>query len=272
MTKIKLGLLLLIFTLSNLNLSAQNFVVQGKFSGNNLEKSFINVINTSQYTASISQLDGKFKIPAKVGDSILISSVQYKDVKFIVKEDFKTQSVDIPLQPKVTTLEVVDVYSLGLSGDLEKDARTIKIDKAMILDLGSFDISKAYDPNVTTESEFKQRNLAMEKNQPNLPANFDVLNLAKALVKAVFKKKKQEKPRNIEDDKAQNISYNEIKSLSAYLNIEETEIENFMSYAYSNGLRSKLKNNTNQLDLLQLLLDLSSGYNSRNDKKDFVQM
>ncbi len=266
MTKIKLGFLLLICLFLDFHLSAQNFIVQGNFSGNNLERSFINVINTTQYTASISQLDGKFQISAQVGDSILISSIQYKDVKFIVKEKFKTQTLEVPLKLKVTTLDDVDVYSLGLSGDLEKDAKAIRIDESMSLNFGSFDLYNADDPDLTSESEFKMRNLAMEKNQPNLPANFDVLNLALALVQTIFKKKKQNKSFKIENADIQKFTLKDIERLTYYLDIEESEIENFLAYAFKNGLRSELKNTTNEMDLVQFLLELSENYNSKNGK------
>lgn len=108
------------------NLYCQDFQLKGQFTGENLEKSFINVINTTSYKATISQLDGQFEIPVRVGDSILISSIQYKDVKFIVKPEYKNERIEIPLKLKINELEQVDVYSLGLTGDLDKDAGNIK--------------------------------------------------------------------------------------------------------------------------------------------------
>jgi len=105
---------------------AQDFELKGQFTGQNLDRSFINVINTSSYKATISQLDGKFKIPVRVGDSILISSIQYMDVKFIVKPEYENESIEIPLKLKINELQEVDVYSLGLTGDLDKDAGNIK--------------------------------------------------------------------------------------------------------------------------------------------------
>jgi len=108
------------------NIYAQDFELKGQFTGENLERSFINVINTTTYKATISQLDGKFRLPVRVGDSILISSIQYKDVKFIVKAEFENETIEISLKLKINELEQVDVYSLGLTGDLGKDAGNIK--------------------------------------------------------------------------------------------------------------------------------------------------
>ena len=108
------------------NLYAQEFELKGQFTGENLEKSFINVINATTYKATISQLDGKFKIPVRVGDSIFISSIQYKDVKFVVQPEYQNENIEIPLKLKINELEQVDIYSLGLTGDLDKDAGNIK--------------------------------------------------------------------------------------------------------------------------------------------------
>jgi hypothetical protein len=126
-TRLKYTSILLLIVFGCIStLYAQEFELKGQFTGKNLEKSFINVINTSTYKATISQLDGKFKIPVAVGDSILISSIQYKEVKFIVKAEYKSEAIEIPLKLKINELAQVDVYSLGLTGDLNKDAGNIK--------------------------------------------------------------------------------------------------------------------------------------------------
>ncbi len=110
-----------------LNLSyAQNKILKGQFTGENLDKSFINVINLNQYKSTISQENGKFQIPAKVGDSIFVSSIQYSEVKFLVKPEFFEDEIEIPLKLKVNELQDVNLYSLGLTGDLTKDANSIE--------------------------------------------------------------------------------------------------------------------------------------------------
>ncbi|MGX1025123.1 hypothetical protein [Psychroflexus sp. MBR-150] len=119
-----LGFILMMFYF---NLSfAQNKTIKGQFTGKNLDNSFINIINLNQYKATISQEDGRFEIPAKVGDSILISSIQYSEVKFLVKPEFFEDEIEIPLSLKVNELQDVNLYSLGLTGDLAKDAESIE--------------------------------------------------------------------------------------------------------------------------------------------------
>ena len=239
---------------------SQNFKVKGQFTGSNLEKSFINVINTTQFTATISQQDGEFEIYASVGDSILISSIQYKEVKFIVKPEFKTEPIEIPLTLKVTELEKVDIYTTGLTGDLEKDAKAIKLDENMALNFNLIDLAKAYDPEITAQSEFNIRNHALEKNQPNLATNFDFIMMGKMLVNLIAKKKNKNK-RNISHQDLV-FTIDDVSSLSYYLNIEEQNLEAFMTYAYSKGLDEFLKTNPSDMDLIQFLVELSLIYNN----------
>mgnify|MGYP006285943165 CR=1 FL=1 len=256
------GLVVFIFSLCLTQLTySQNFNLKGQFTGPHLEKSFINVINTTQFTATISQQDGKFEIPVKIGDSILISSIQYKDVKFIVKPEFKTEPIQIPLQLKVTELENVDIYSTGLSGDLEKDAESIRLKEPIAMNFSLLDLANAYDPEIAAQSEFNLRNEAFEKTQPNLSTNFDFMMIGAMLV-SLFKKKKDKSKatRNINNQDFV-FTIEDAKTLSYYLNMEEKQMENFMTYAYQNGLEAFLKTNPGEMDLIQFLIELSTKYN-----------
>ena len=167
--------------------SSQNQNLKGQFTGENLDKSFINVINLNQYKATISKQDGRFEIPAKVGDSILVSSIQYVEVKFLVKPEFFEEQIEIPLKLKVNELEQVNLYSIGLTGHLETDIQHIKTNEPLNIDIRSFDISNAYH-EVGTQSEFSVRNVALEQNQ--IPSNINLIAVFK-LVKKLFSKKEK---------------------------------------------------------------------------------
>lgn len=109
---IKHSLVLTFFLSFILTVEAQeNSLLLGIFTGENLERSFINVININQYKATISQLDGKFEIEAKTGDSILISSIQYAEIKFVVKPEYFEDVLEILLKLKLNELQQLDIYS-----------------------------------------------------------------------------------------------------------------------------------------------------------------
>jgi len=249
------------------SLYSQNFELKGQFTGNNLEKSFINVINISTYKATISQKDGKFQISAKVGDSILISSIQYNAVKFVVKSEFKIQPIKIPLKLKVTELENVDIYSIGLSGDLEKDAQHIRIDETIDLNFSMRDLANAYDPEISARPEFTLRNIALEQNQPNLATNVNFIAIAAGLI-SLFKSKKGKPTKKIRDVENQyNSGISKLEDLEFYksfLAIEKENIEEFIVFTNQNGLQEFLKTNPSEMDLIQFLVELSIKYNTPN--------
>ncbi len=135
---------------STLWVSAQENILKGQLKANGLDKSFIEIVNLSQYKVSISQLDGKFKIEAKTGDTILITSIQYNEYRFIVKQEYFEQTININLKEKVNQLQTVNLFSLALSGDLEKDAVGVKTDLLTLKQLG-------YDAKVEYFSEPENR-------------------------------------------------------------------------------------------------------------------
>lgn len=241
---------------------AQNKKLKGKFIGENLEKSFINVINVNTYKATISQLGGKFEIEAEVGDSILISSIQYKEMKFVVKPEFFNNSIEIPLKLKVNELDQVNLFSINLTGNLESDAKNIKLNKSSKLDFGTFDVSKAYDEEVTTQAEFSLRNVAMEQNP--IPASVNFRRVFK-LISGLFTKRDQYK--NGTDNKSSLIGKLGGKDFFIdFLNIKENQIGQFISYAKGNGLTNELFKQSNDLDLIQFLMEISEDFKAEYGK------
>jgi hypothetical protein len=247
----------------SLHLSAQNQVLKGQFTGDNLEKSFINVINVNQYKATISQLDGKFEIQAKVGDSILISSIQYAEFKFVVKPASLEDKIEIPLKLKVNKLKDVDIYSLGLTGNIEKDVKNIKVkDDAVVANSDNFEISKVYDEGVTTESEFTLRNVAMEENV--VPASVDFKKVFK-LIGKLFDKKKKDKSSGYYQNPYKSNKLDDLDFFVDYLKIDEDEIGLFIDYARSKGMSDDMLKSRNELELIQFLMIISKEFKADNE-------
>jgi hypothetical protein len=251
--------LLLVAIVSN---AQNNKRIKGQFTGKNLDKSFINVINLNQAKATISQLDGKFEIEAKLGDSILISSIQYKEIKFEVKSEYFGDNLEIPLKLMVNELEQVNLYSIGLSGNLETDAKNITTTEPLALNFGSFDVSKVYDEEVTTQSEFTLRNVALEQNQ--IPSSVDFLGVFRLVGKLFGKKEKQGKFSKPKPTKSNKL--NDLDFFIDFLKIEEENIGDFMAYAKVNGLTKEMLKKENELDLIQFLIDISENFKAENGK------
>ncbi len=250
--------LMTVFCLTNSE--AQTFEIRGQFTGDNLEKSFINIINTTQYKATISQLDGQFKIPAVAGDSILISSIQYEDVKFIVKAEFENQELQIPLKLKINELEQVDVYSFGLTGDLNKDAENIKTNDFHQTQIGIPTPKKRLTKN-------ERRLYTAKSSGGGIPLDyvFNLINGNIKMYKQLIAYERVDKKKN------------RLKSIfperfyTEDLNLPENLIEDFVYYCVENHPETlKLMKQRNSLELYDILPSIAEGYlkmkESENDK------
>lgn len=257
------GVIAFILLFSHLNIFAQdNNVLKGQFTGENLEKSFINVINISQYKATISQLDGKFEIEAKVGDSILISSIQYKEMKFEVKPAFFEEDIEIPLKLKVNELLDVNIYSLGLTGDLQKDVESIKTNNFSQTQLGFPAYKEPY-----TRAE--RRLYTAMSSQGGVPLDY-LFNLINGNIKKYKKLIEYEK---IDKNKEK---LNRLFSNRFYtedLNVDQSLIEDFIYYCLENNSEVlKLIKERNKLLLIEKLPQLAEEYiQMKESEKDKTQ-
>lgn len=248
-----------ILLFSHLNISAQdNNLLKGQFTGENLEKSFINVININQYKATISQLDGKFKIEAKVGDSILISSIQYSEIKFVVKPEFFEEGLEIPLKLKVNELLDVNIYSLGLTGDLSKDAENIKTK--------DFDQTKLGFPPVKELPAIEERRINAATSS-TIDYLLNALNGDLKLYRILQKNALNEK-------KKRNLYYTfPLIYYTDDLNIPKLLVEDFLYYCIENHPKvANLIKESNKLLLIELLPELAKKYMKiKESEKDKTQ-
>jgi hypothetical protein len=240
-----------------LAITAQNKTLQGQFTGKNLDKSFINVINTSQYKATVSKLDGRFEIIAKVGDSILISSIQYTEIKFVVKPEFFKEKVEIPLKLKINELQQVDLYTMGLSGNIDEDVQNIKVNDEMVY-FGDFDVSKVYDDEVTTASEFTFRNKALDESTVAGQIQGTDINflLIFKKVSGLFRKKDKSNS-SFKNKDNQTTRLTDKDFFTEVIGINENQIGHFISYAKLKGLTSDMLKKSNELDLIEFLMKTS---------------
>ncbi|WP_394974504.1 hypothetical protein [uncultured Croceitalea sp.] len=73
-------------------------------------------------SATISDSNGRFNIPANVGDTLYISSINFKNKRIIVNEAIiSNPSISISLLEKIYTLDEVVVTPYNLSGSLNSD-------------------------------------------------------------------------------------------------------------------------------------------------------
>jgi len=108
--------------------SAQSVDVEGQVLGNT-DVEGIHVINKTSSKFTTTTASGSFNIRAKLNDTIVFSSVQYKLTAVIVaSENISQKKIVIKLEELVNVLNEVLVGKV-LSGDLEFDIKNAEIEK-----------------------------------------------------------------------------------------------------------------------------------------------
>ena len=91
----------------------------------------VHVINLNQVVGTITNQEGKFKIPAVVNDTLYLSFLGFKSQKVRVTNDmFKFEGTEIALTELAYALEEVIVRPYQLTGYLDIDVKNLPINKA----------------------------------------------------------------------------------------------------------------------------------------------
>lgn len=127
--KLKPIFCLLILAFSGMNVSAQEQVLlKGKIEASQTDVEKIHIINLNLEKGAVTDSEGNFNIPARVNDSLYVSSVQYLNKTLVVTEDmYESGNVIIRLQDKMNELAEVVIDDIKLSGYLASDINKISI-------------------------------------------------------------------------------------------------------------------------------------------------
>jgi hypothetical protein len=210
----------IILCICTCSINAQETILKGQLEADGLERSFIEIVNLNQYKVSVSQPDGKFEIEAEAGDTILITSVQYNEHKFMVKQEYFHQTVIISLKEKVNQLQSVNLYSMGLTGDLKKDALSVKTNVLTLEQLG-FDAKVEYSSepeNRYSEKKRMEKDFLYQLIDPNYKSRY----------------------KDLSDDETDKLNHMQFKLVVPEnhvideLNIESNRVDDFIVYCFEN--------------------------------------
>lgn len=116
----------LICIVSCFNLQAQKIDLKGEITAENGETAFINIINLTQKSGSISNKEGEFSIAVQLNDTLIFNAVQFEKLDLVVTEEvLQNNFLKIYLVEKNTFLQEVIINPYGLTGNLEKDAQNM---------------------------------------------------------------------------------------------------------------------------------------------------
>lgn len=109
-------------------ISAQETFLKGQIYADSISEYQVNIINIDQKTGSVSNAEGKYKIKAQVGDSILFTSLQHRTYTLKVKDKNLKTSTSIFLELQINQLPEVTLKQYDLTGDLSKDIEEVQVD------------------------------------------------------------------------------------------------------------------------------------------------
>jgi len=145
----KINYILLILTICCFQFSwSQTVEIEGKIESNE-DVENIHVINKTAQRFTITNKDGEFVISAKVNDTLVVSSIQYKLKTFVVDlEMVLSKKITVKLEDLVNELDEVVVGSM-LTGDLNRDMSNVEGKPITAASLGI----PSYQGPVKTQSE-----------------------------------------------------------------------------------------------------------------------
>lgn len=234
-----------------INTYAQTIDLKGKIiAGSELES--IHVLNISAQKFAVTNANGEFEIPAKLNDTILISSIQYIPQNFIVsKTSIELKFIAITLTDRVNELDEVIVGKI-LTGTLLSDVENSDAKR----DINFYDLGiPGYTGKRKTLKEQKLYEADAGKSVVIAPL-FIGVNFHKILNKISGRTKKLKRAVTLE---AQNICMNRAKSdfselLFGEQDIEEHLIIEFFYYASEDPEFLDLCNTKNSMLMYEFLL------------------
>ena len=252
--KNKFNVLLLLLLCTGIQLFAQKslVVIEGIVKSDSTLLENINVLNRTQQLGSSSNAKGEFSLHAKLGDSILFSSINY------------TNRV-IQISEKHISEKKLIVY-------LEQDFNQLEevvLDQKVNLGFGKIDVQKGMILNTTEDSKKKGPDLRRmtDPTYGNVGVNFvSILSLLTKNLRSKNKAKKAEKLENqrlLEEFPTKLYNLYKADFFIDELNIPDHKIYLFLEYCQDNGLSNHLK--SNEFQIKNFLIVQSRKFNKRTE-------
>ncbi len=216
--------------------------IKGKLIYRNVNVVAANVVNNNAQINTITDGEGEFEIPVKVGDEIIFSSVQYmiRTVK-INPEIIQKNRLIITVNEKINALEEVIITP----DNTEK-----------FLDLKEEEF-KGYD--YLRDKSTRLENAIVRQGQLNNGIN--VINILKLITKVINSKTEEEK-RNLKPSEVLKYVF-EIDFFKRDLELTDDQIIGFLEYIDDNLPSQKLLSQSKQFQLIDYLILESKKYRNK---------
>lgn len=200
-----------------------------------------NVINITSENAVISNANGEFTIPVKVGDELAFTAVNFQlMVVKITEEILEKERLVVEVNEKVTELDEVTVSPENKEKFLEMQNERFK--------------EVEYETDRSTEVD----NIALSRQERGLQNGINFVNIFKALAKAGEKDSEQERPRLKMSEVLRQVYDDEFFVVD--LKLPQDKINDFLFYVDETQPEYSLLLKDNEFELLDFLVNKSKAY------------
>lgn len=122
---LKLSFLFVLFTVNSILAQEQDkIILKGKINANAMDLDEIYIVNLRTEKATITSQEGFFSIEAILGDTLLFSAMQFREIRVVLEsKDFQEELFIVKMESKITQLKEVviqrydniNAVSLGIS-------------------------------------------------------------------------------------------------------------------------------------------------------------
>ena len=159
--KTKLLFLLLLISLKSFSQN-ENHIFYGKLHNAIDVLSDAHIINNTNKSATYTDLNGEFKIPVKIGDSLKITSIGYVSLTFkITEKHLGITHNNFEMIKEVIELDEVEIKKHNLTGSLALDFKQTPKDRKAEALANNMDFSKI-DMNAKMSGNFIDKMLDLQ--------------------------------------------------------------------------------------------------------------
>lgn len=231
----------------------------GKTVANDKAIENVHIINLNTSEGTISSDVGLFRIPVKVGDTLLLSSLIHERIKIRISEDIiDEKKITITLTPKIEALD--EMKLTGLTGNLEQDLQ--KTPKDTIPPLGWVYTYDDFKESIHTDSNANEEPVNAEDFVNPIPGGGAAIGLPD---KRLIREQRLKRTLKLKKDfpnkliKEFGISY-----FTVTLGVEKEEIPKFISFCEHLRIFEKYQANK-ILEVIEILKTESKNYHDLED-------
>ena len=243
--------------------------LQGKVLHDTKSIADVHVMNTTSRKATITDEDGNFSLPVKLGDTLVFSAVQFKRKTMVVTITIlESASVFVPLEEFVNELDEVVLRPFDLSGDLTRDMENLNTEA--VVTASTLGLPNAYAKPLTQSERLLREasggsvvlgaGIAPGAVAPLNPIINAITGRTKMLKKRVVRDTKYARTERVRHFYADSLFVRELK-------IPQNKIDDFMYFCEVDPAFSSIVDTHDRLKIWTFIRKKSTIYRKNNNLK-----